>query len=188
MKSQTMKLRTLLATAAAVLVMGTLPAMASTILLPISLEEGTSWVAGTDQGNGWFMIMNPPSSNDALAFQAVGLDGTQPIIVDDHSGSGTTSPGFDGMGNGDTEFSWWSSTLPQAVAIKAGSAWYLVVSTVNAEFDAATGMWHDTITHEASPQGSLSHTAALVPIPAAVWLMGSALLGLGAVRRRKSTI
>ena len=34
--------------------------------------------------------------------------------------------------------------------------------------------------------GSLTYSTAPVPVPAAVWLMGSALAGLGVMRRRKA--
>ena len=69
------------------------------------------------------------------------------------------------------------------VALTAGTTYFLVTTAfddVPTSFGQPTGPFENTI----SGPGEIDLVTAPVPVPAAVWLLGSALIGLGAARRK----
>lgn len=71
-----------------------------------------------------------------------------------------------------------------SVDLTAGTSYFLVISSfTNAptSFGQPTGPWEIV---DASGAGDVKFKTAVVPVPAALWLMGSGLLGLAALRRR----
>jgi hypothetical protein len=52
--------------------------------------------------------------------------------------------------------------------------------------DLLSGLWYINIHSTTSPGGEIRGQVNVVPLPAAAWLFGTALLGLGAIKRRKS--
>ena len=192
-----MTLRKILALSAMMVFVGALPAMASVSLEPLASELNISWdmddgspVQNSD-GTWFFSILEPPSSNDTLAFQAVGELTGDPIVKDDDSSGGSTSGSLNGQDNGDGTITWESSFFPNAVAFKFGRDWYSVWTTDMATFDADTGLWSETIQMGDAPQGSLSHTAAVagvIPEPGAIaiWAgLGSLALAGFCLRRNR---
>lgn len=53
------------------------------------------------------------------------------------------------------------------------------------EADLLAGLWYVNIHSSTSPAGEIRGQVSVVPLPAAAWLFGSALLGLGIIRRRQ---
>ncbi len=50
--------------------------------------------------------------------------------------------------------------------------------------DLLNGFWYVNIHSDVNPGGEIRGQVSVVPLPAAAWLFGSALLGLGLIRRR----
>ena len=164
----------------------TLPAVGSISLQPLNSQLNISWDMDDGSpvfnGSAWFFsVLEPPSSNDAFAFQAVGQLTGASIIQDNNSGAGSTTPFLDGMDNGNGTITWEANYLPSAVAFKFGRDWYSVWSTDMATFDVGTGLWSETITIGQAPQGSLSHTSTqltIIPEPG-TFAIGSSFGALG---------
>ena len=184
----------LLALCAVTLLMGTtMPASASVSLRPLASEEGISWdddrgsPVQNSEGTWFFSILEPPSSNDSLAFQAVGLLTGAPIAKDDDPDGGSTSSLINGTDNGDGSITWTSSMLPGGVAFKFARDWYSVWTTDMATFDPNTGLWSETIKVGDAPQGSLSHTAFQIPEPGAIAIWaGLGVMALAGYRLRRN--
>lgn len=71
------------------------------------------------------------------------------------------------------------------LSLTAGTSYFLVTTAfddVPTSFGNPTGAFTNTI----SGDGNITLGGAPVPVPAALWLLGSALIGLGAARRRKA--
>ena len=69
------------------------------------------------------------------------------------------------------------------IALTAGTTYFLVTTAfddIPTSFGQPTGPFENTI----SGPGEITLVGSPVPVPAAVWLLGSALLGLGAARRK----
>lgn len=167
---------------------GTLSAAATSMSLePLASELNISWdndngsALQNSVGTWFFSILDPPSSNDQLALQAVGesVPYGSTITQDNDSDSGSTSPNLNGTDNGDGTITWTAISRPSVIAFKFAEDWYSVWTTHGAVFDAATGLWSDTITIGDAPRGSMSHTAAVVPDGGVtVALLGLSLFGL----------
>ena len=54
-----------------------------------------------------------------------------------------------------------------------------------AKADLLAGLWYLNIHSTTSPGGEIRGQVQVVPLPAAAWLFGSALLGLGVIKRKK---
>ncbi|MEM9055992.1 MAG: VPLPA-CTERM sorting domain-containing protein [Pseudomonadota bacterium] len=94
------------------------------------------------------------------------LDGSTGIIADDDDGPGgpTTSQIAD-------------------VSLTAGTSYFLVTTAFSdapTTFGQPAGVFENTIAGD----GNVTLVGAPIPAPAALWLLGSALIGLGAARRK----
>ena len=188
-----MRMKKMMALSALIMFVGALPAAASVSLKPLDSELNVSWdtddgspVQNSD-GTWFFSVLEPPSSNDAFAFQAVGKSTGLPIAKDDDPDGGSTSSLVNGTDNGNGTITWTSALLPNAVAFKFARDWYSVWTTDMATFDSNTGLWSETINIGDTPQGSLSHTSVQIPEPAtiAIWA-GLGALGLVVFRFRRN--
>jgi len=150
-------------------------------------------------------IANPASS--AIIQLAANIDGPQA-----NAGAGTGSPGTGSatMTLDDTTnlFSWniaWSGlTGSEVVAHFHGPALpnqnagvQVGFSIVSPEIDSAVlsasqaadllaGLWYINIHTTTAAAGEIRGQVQVVPIPAAAWLFGTALLGLGIAKRKKT--
>ena len=186
-----MKIIKLLALSTLAAFVGTLPATASTSLQPLNSQLNISWdndngsALQNSDGTWFFSILEPPSSNDILAHQAVGgLTAGLNVIKDDDPTGGTATSSLNGIDNGDGTITWESTGLPSLIAFKFARDWYSVWTTDMATFDAATGLWSETITIGDTPQGALSHTAILPDGGVTLAMLGLGLVGLAAMRRK----
>lgn len=147
------------------------------------IKEGNDWRSGTPGGEWWSSgsARDPDSVNNGLNIFGVQLKNGW--VQGDITQQGTSDPGI-------------SATLAP------GS--YLLTSTDNANFNQGSfgGLLSDGWTNQGNFEthpffngphdyqitvtGDFVQAAAVVPVPAAVWLFGTALAGLGAARRKKT--
>ncbi len=78
-------------------------------------------------------------------------------------------------------------TIPLGASLGATSGTLIGMATLTAtqETQLLSDLWYINIHTSAFPGGEIRGQVQVVPIPAAVWLFGSGLLGLGAFARRR---
>ena len=94
------------------------------------------------------------------------------------AGTGIIASDDDGPGGQNT-----SQIL--GASLTAGTSYFLVTTAFSetpTSFGQPSGPFENTI----SGDGNITLGGAPIPVPAALWLFGSALIGLGAARRRKA--
>ena len=154
---------------------------------------------------------NIASANSTIGIFDLGLNGSDYANVetvgilweaelDAHFGSGSTTTSF-GLGDEDV-------TLTHTLSLISGNDYLIELETLAevaafANFDNSGGGWaraeafaDPTFSLAADSSGfSLDHftpegsaAASVVPIPAAAWLFGSALLTLAGIKRRKAAV
>ena len=148
------------------------------------------------------------SSQAAMINLAATIDGSQA-----NAGAGTGSPGTGSaqmtLDDATGMFTWtvqWSDLQgmvtvahfhgPAApdqnagveVAIDAGSnpAMGMEVLDAQQQADLLAGLWYVNIHSDAFPSGEIRGQVNVVPLPAAAWLFGSAILGLLVLGRRRA--
>ena len=132
---------------------------------------------------------SPNIDNPWLFFSNTGMHGTQ---------SAVNILSDDGAGNVTLDFSGWYVTWNEIPIIDMGSGASNGIATMTCASACETGDTY-TLSYAAtvppgdpSGFGNVSYTLSLngsiseIPVPAAVWLFGSGLLGLVGVARRKS--
>lgn len=77
----------------------------------------------------------------------------------------------------------WNNAHPTEAALDQSLGFYYVVLD---GLNDTTGVQNMLGNWMLSSAGTLTYTASVVPVPAAVWLLGSALIGMVGVARRKS--
>jgi hypothetical protein len=109
--------------------------------------------------------------------------GTSITINNDTQASGT---GFNPFALGADVSNWYGGTTPISTSGLGTSANFYLVSAAS-QAVGATAAQTELFTATLSASGLTFANLTAVPIPAAVWLLGSGLLGFAGVMRRKST-
>lgn len=146
------------------------------------------------------------STQAAVIHLAASLDGTQEVPPNASPGTGSATVTLDDVTG---ELSWevqWSGLTgivsaahfhgPALPGVNAGVQVALdstqnptagsVVISGQQQADLLAGLWYINVHTDLFPGGEIRGQVNVIPLPAAAWLFGSAVLGLVAVRRRRA--
>ncbi|MEJ0036261.1 MAG: VPLPA-CTERM sorting domain-containing protein [Gammaproteobacteria bacterium] len=131
-------------------------------------------------------------NNGQLATAFANLNGTV-VAANGNPFSATNSTAPNGQWGTDTSESWYSAAVPNGNLLPtsgtAASTLFVIANSGNSNSGAAR-VWQLSTDVTMDAQGNLSFGATTgvpqVPVPAAIWLLGSALAGLATVRRRRA--
>ncbi len=143
---------------------------------------GTSAAVGCNYDTVVFTVDTSGAYNfDAFYPGDVDLDLNLDGILEIYEGGfDPLSPGLGAIGFDDDGPGGSNTSQILGLGLTAGTTYYAVISSFTNEptsFGQPNGAWELTIDGPG--------TATVVPVPAALWLLGSAILGMGVFRRRK---
>jgi hypothetical protein len=149
----------------------------------VALNDG--YVMSSDGDDVRWMDENfgPSSTIEIL------LDGI--VTFSKSDGSAFNLEGFDYAFSADGE---WSLTLSGVKSGGSNVSLELILTEINGQYNnySATSLFTDIVSFSiensgSTPQGAIDNiVVTTVPIPAGVWLFGSALTGLGWIRRKQA--
>jgi hypothetical protein len=182
----------------------------STLSSLLALATGTNTIMWVLEGGGGhsgasggspYLVSAAPSltaigqqDGQTLTNWGTGISGSIANSVNPLVGTGTSALSTSDAAIGGTDFNpitvgvedahnWWGSTGNiTTTGLGTQANFYLATASGQAVGDAATltNLFFATLT-----SSGLTYTSSVVPIPAALWLLGSGLLGLAGVARRK---
>ena len=129
----------------------------------------------------------PPTTSTGTGFATVTLDDVSNLLSWDVSWSGLTGPAIAMHFHGPALFFQNAPPVVDIGAISGLTSPSIGSTTITASqaSELLEGLWYINIHTSDFPPGEIRGQVNVIPIPAAVWLFGTGLLGLVALARRR---